>query len=469
MENTPSRTARRETAEEKLKREIRERDANRHTRSLRRNANTKKQAEAVERNLKYMTNSTAKTKALINAKKAARNAARNATRNAASKSGDISSILRRDITSNPMSNNELKRQMNALQTSQELQEKEEELKQYIKTNFQPIINMFYDKACKLKLKDIILGINFTIRSYIKLCLKIKDSYGYENPYDKPLKIINKEEIDEIKTMIEFSNEKIDDDEIRNNVCNNIKLIQKIVELLIEKLNEITDTRTNNNNRLYNADINNYLDSIHKILHYLKNEYEVMNNELFNEKITLQLNPLIKNIKEWINKCNDEVDTRYLNNNESKNNNKNKVRDTKILEFSDYTQNYISILNEIVKLEISKELIPPEKYITSMKNDLDKQMMLYRKSKGIKNNNKNAYKPYNMCIFVTWLLDQMILLERFIIQNNLFDSKHNFIYLYNIKLLFEYINDNLSKYQTDKNYERFNNKMKNTRKLKKIYN
>ena len=57
--------------------------------------------------------------------------------------------------------------------------------------------MFYDKACELKSKDIIVGIKYSISSYLKLCLEIKDSYGYENPYDKPLKIINKEEIEAI--------------------------------------------------------------------------------------------------------------------------------------------------------------------------------------------------------------------------------------------------------------------------------
>lgn len=445
---------RKETGLEKAKRES-------TLREEARKAKTKNTENAVALKLKLIENATRKKKQSIrNVRKSTKNAIQNAEEGSRVLSGQIK--IKGD-----MSNNELQKQINALESPEELAKdiaKKEDVIKHIKDRFKDtFVDGVYSKACKSNLKDFIKGINVMIGSYLSLCLKLKDNYGYENPYDKPHRIINKEEIDEIKTILQFSNEKISDDEIRDIFCNNIKLIQKIVDMLIEKLSKITDTRTNNNNRLYNVDINNYIDSIHKILHYLKNEYE---------NIPLQLNYLIKNLKEWINKCNDEVDTRYLNNNQSRNNNKNKLRDTKILEFSEYTKNYISIMNEIVKLEISKELIPPEKYITSMKNDLDKQIMSYRKTKGIKNNNKNAsnpYNPYNMCIFVSWLLDQIVFLKKFIIQNILFDSRRDFIYLYNIKLLFEYINDNLSKYQTDKNYERFNSKMKNTRKLQKQYN
>ena len=234
---------------------------------------------------------------------------------------------------------------------------------------------------------------------------------------------------------------------------------KLVDLLSEKLKTYNNDRNKDINILYLEDINNYIKYIHNILlNYLKNEVEF-----------LEFHNLIKNLKNWIDKCNDDVDSRYNKNNDKQNNAKNTIRNTKITEFSKYKDNYISIMDYILKLDKSKDLILPNTNIIELETDLDTQIVSYNDfiAKSLKTSNKpKASTHYNMCIFVSWLLDNCIILQKFIKNNNLFDDERNFVYLYTIKILFEYINNNLSKYQKDKNYERYNNnKMKNIRRSK----
>ena len=212
-----------ETGIEKAKRESQERNAIRK-------AQNKKTANAVARNLKIIAEATRKKKESI---RNARNSTKKATHNAEERSRVLSGPIK---IKGVISNNELQKQLNDLESPEELAKdiaKKEDVIKHIKDRFKDtFVDGVYNKACKSNLKDFIKGINVMIGSYLSLCLKLKDNYGYENPYDKPHRIINKEEIDEIKTMLKFSNEKISDDEIRDIFCNNIKLIQKIVDMLI---------------------------------------------------------------------------------------------------------------------------------------------------------------------------------------------------------------------------------------------
>jgi hypothetical protein len=355
-----------------------------------------------------------------------------------------------------------------------------------KKSFLDLINK---GVCVNKTKrDIIKsGFEILISRYDLICKEF-NNYGLTNPYDS---VSPKIDIEHIKTDIGFVN-LVTDDENYSNFCNIIALLMKLVDLLSEKLTTYNNDRNKDINILYFEDINNYIKYIHNILlNYLKNEVEF-----------LEFHNLIKNLKNWIDKCNDDVDSRYNKNNDKQNNAKNTIRNTKITEFSKYKDNYISIMDYILKLDKSKDLILPNTNIIKLKKDLGNQISLYNDfiAKSMKNttpmvnnttrmannttrmvnnttrmvnnttpmvNNSNKSTPsthYNICIFVSWLLDNCIILQKFIKNNILFDER-NFVYLYNIKILFEYINDNLSKYQKDKNYERYNNKMKNIRRMK----
>ena len=321
-----------------------------------------------------------------------------------------------------------------------------------KKSFLDLINK---GVCVNKTKrDIIKsGFEILIRRYDLICKEF-NNYGLTNPYDS---VSPKIDIEHIKTDIGFVN-LVTDDENYSNFCNIIALLMKLVDLLSEKLKTYNNDRNKDINILYLEDINNYIKYIHNILlNYLKNEVEF-----------LEFHNLIKNLKNWIDKCNDDVDSRYNKNNDKQNNAKNTIRNTKITEFSNYKDNYISIMDYILKLEKSKDLILPNTNIIELEKDLDTQIVSYNDfiAKSLKTSNKpKASTHYNMCIFVSWLLDNCIILQKFIKNNILFDER-NFVYLYTIKILFEYINNNLSKYQKDKNYERYNNnKMKNIRRSK----
>ena len=322
-----------------------------------------------------------------------------------------------------------------------------------KKSFLDLINK---GVCVNKTKrDIIKsGFEILIRRYDLICKEF-NNYGLTNPYDS---VSPKIDIEHIKTDIGFVN-LVTDDENYSNFCNIIALLMKLVDLLSEKLKTYNNDRNKDINILYLEDINNYIKYIHNILlNYLKNEVEF-----------LEFHNLIKNLKNWIDKCNDDVDSRYNKNNDKQNNAKNTIRNTKITEFSKYKDNYISIMDYILKLDKSKDLILPNTNIIELETDLDTQIVSYNDfiAKSLKTSNKpKASTHYNMCIFVSWLLDNCIILQKFIKNNNLFDDERNFVYLYTIKILFEYINNNLSKYQKDKNYERYNNnKMKNIRRSK----